>query len=188
MKLPFTLPIETERLILRSAEPGDTDALLTYHGDSEICRYLPYEPRGRDEVEKSMQRRLGFTEFKEDAEPFFLHVILKETGELIGDFVLFCRNDEAKQGEIGYVFSKKFQRKGYALEAAKKVMEIGFDGFDCHRIEAKCSAANVPSWKLMEKLGMRREALFIENEIFKGEWDDLMIYAVLQREWHEREA
>jgi RimJ/RimL family protein N-acetyltransferase len=134
-------------------------------------------------MEESMKRRLGFTEFVPDASPLFFHVWTKAENELIGEFLLFSKSVEARQGEIGYVLNKRFQGKGYAIEAAQAVMEIGFSAFNLHRIEAKCSAANHGSWRLMQKLGMRREAHFVENGIFKGEWDELMIYAILQREW-----
>ena len=183
--LPFEFPIETERLILRAPQREDYDQLFEYHSDAETCRYLPYEPRDHAKMEESMQRRLSFEGFEPDKNPLFFHVFTKETDELIGEFLLFSKSIEARQGEIGYVLNKKFHGNGYGIEAARAVMELGFSAFNLHRIEAKCSAANAASWKLMEKLNMRREAHFIENDIFKGEWDELMIYAILQREWHE---
>ena len=185
MKLPFELPLETDRLLLRLARADDVDALMDYSADPEVCRYLPYEPRSRDEIEKTMERRLGFTDFTPEGHPLFLHVELKEAGEMIGEFLLFSRNVEARQGEIGYVINPRFQGKGYALEAATALMDVAFKKADLHRIEAKCSAPNEASWKLMEKLGMRREAHFKEQSLFKGEWDELLIYAILQREWVE---
>jgi len=185
MKLPFELPLETDRLVLRLAREDDVDALVEYSSDPVVCRYLPYEPRDRKEIEKSMERRLGFTEFTPEGHPLFLHVELKETGEMIGEFLLFSRNVEARQGEIGYALNPKHQGKGYGLEAATALMDVAFKVGNLHRIEAKCSAANTPSWKLMEKLGMRREAHFKEQALFKGEWDELLIYAILQREWKE---
>lgn len=185
MKLPFELPLETDRLLLRLARADDVDALMDYSADPEVCRYLPYEPRSRDEIEKTMERRLGFTDFTPEGHPLFLHVELKEAGEMIGEFLLFSRNVEARQGEIGYVINPRFQGKGYALEAATALMDVAFKKIKLHRIEAKCSAPNEASWRLMEKLGMRREAHFKEQALFKGEWDELLIYAILQREWVE---
>lgn len=185
MKLPFELPLETDRLILRLAREDDVAALMEYSADPEVCRYLPYEPRDEGEIRKSMDRRLGFTEFTPDGHPLFLHVEIRETGEMIGEFLLFSRDVEARQGEIGYVLNPRFQGKGYAKEAAIALMDAAFKTANLHRIEAKCSAANAPSWGLMEKLGMRREAHFKEHAIFKGEWDELLIYAILQREWLE---
>ncbi|MCZ4272734.1 GNAT family protein [Maritalea porphyrae] len=185
MNLPFELPLETDRLVLRLPRADDVDALMEYSADPEVCRYLPYEPRERDEIEKTMERRLGFTEFTPEGHPLFLHVEIKETGEMIGEFLLFSRDVEARQGEIGYVLNPRFQGKGYALEAATALMDIAFKVGNLHRIEAKCSAPNQPSYKLMEKLGMRREAHFKEQALFKGDWDELLIYAILQREWRE---
>ncbi|MGJ8527676.1 GNAT family N-acetyltransferase [Maritalea sp.] len=185
MNLPIQLPIETERLVLRLPQLDDVDALMEYSQDADVCRYLPYEPRSRQEIEASMERRMGFTEFTPEGLPLFLHVELKETGEMMGELLLFSRNVEARQGEIGYVFNPRFQGKGYAFEAASALMDAAFKEANLHRIEAKCSAVNTSSWKLMEKLGMRREAHFKEQALFKGEWDELLIYAILQREWLE---
>ncbi len=188
MNLPFKLPIETERLVLRFPREDDMDALMKYSEDAVVCRYLPYEPRNRKEIVASMERRMGFTEFTPDGHPLFLHVDVKQTGEMIGELLLFSRDVEARQGEIGYVFNPHFQGKGYATEAAAALMNSAFTEANLHRIEAKCSASNEASWKLMEKLGMRREAHFKEQAIFKGEWDELLIYAMLQREWAELSA
>jgi RimJ/RimL family protein N-acetyltransferase len=54
-----------------------------------------------------------------------------------------------------------------------------------HRIYGRCDVRNHGSYKLMERMGMRREAHFIHNEIFKGEWGDEYIYAILEDEWRE---
>jgi RimJ/RimL family protein N-acetyltransferase len=112
-----------------------------------------------------------------------LAVVLKDTGKLIGELLLFMRSVEHRQGEVGYVFNPNYHGRGYATEAVKVIMHIGFETFHFHRIYARCDPRNAASWKLMERLGMRREAHFIHNEIFKGEWGDELNYAILENEW-----
>ncbi len=63
------------------------------------------------------------------------------------------------------------------------MLELGFGRVDLHRIFARCDVGNAASWRLMERLGMRREAHFREHAIFKGRWDEEFHYALLQREW-----
>ncbi len=67
------------------------------------------------------------------------------------------------------------------------MLRLGFDDLGLHRIIGRCDARNTASARLMERLGMRREAHFRENEWFKGEWGDELIYAMLDREWSERQ-
>jgi RimJ/RimL family protein N-acetyltransferase len=66
------------------------------------------------------------------------------------------------------------------------MLNIGFEIFHFHRIYARCDPRNTGSWKVMERLGMRKEAHLIHNEIFKGEWGDELIYAILENEWRTK--
>lgn len=179
----FDLPLETDRLILRRVRHDDFDELFPIHSDPEVCRYLPYGPRDEAAMKEAIEKRVALAEMTPGGEPLFLAVELKETGEVIGEVLLFYHHEEWRQGELGYVFSPKFHGKGYAYEATRAFMDAAFDQFNLHRISARCSAANIASWRLMEKLKMRREGDFREHEIFKGEWDHMYIYAILEDEW-----
>ena len=101
----------------------------------------------------------------------------------IGMVTLKWRSQKHQRGELGYIFDPTYHGQGYATEAAAAMLGLGFTEFGFHRISASCDARNTPSYKLMERLGMRREAHFIHNEFFKGEWGDELIYAILQSEW-----
>lgn len=179
----FDLPLETDRLILRRARHDDFSALFPIHSDPDVCRYLPYEPRDEAGMKEALDKRVALTELVPGGDALFLAVELKATGEVIGEVLLFYRHEEWRQGEVGYMFSPKFHGKGYAYEATRAFMDAAFDHFNLHRISARCSAANTASWRLMERLNMRREADFREHEMFKGEWDHLYIYAILEDEW-----
>jgi RimJ/RimL family protein N-acetyltransferase len=63
------------------------------------------------------------------------------------------------------------------------MLRLGFEGLGLHRIVGRCDARNRASAKVMERLGMRREAYFRQNEIVRGEWTDELVYAMLADEW-----
>jgi RimJ/RimL family protein N-acetyltransferase len=109
--------------------------------------------------------------------------VLKDVGILIGDFTLAWRSREHQLGEIGFELHPDHQGKGYATEATAVLLRLGFEELGLHRIIGRCDGRNLASARLMERLGMRREAHLRENELIKGEWTDELVYAMLASEW-----
>jgi RimJ/RimL family protein N-acetyltransferase len=179
----ITYPIETERLLIRPNIPGDLDAVHAFQSRDDVTRYIPWYSRSREEVAQVLEARKGMTDLVKDDDALVLAVVERASVALIGEIYLFLKSVEHRQGEIGYLIHPDYHGRGYATEASRAALRLGFDHFGMHRIAAQCDARNSPSYRVMEKLGMRREALFRENEIFKGEWSDLMVYAMLEREW-----
>ncbi len=180
-------PLKTNRLILRPFEPSDLDDLHAYRSNPEVCRYLYGEPATPEDSEERLKKSLTMGELTEEGQWLVLAVEFPEAGRVIGDVVLKWISEKDRQGEIGYVFNPEFQGRGLAREAAEAMLKIGFEDLKLHRIIAQCDPRNEPSWGLMERLGMRREAHFRQNEIFKGEWGDLFVYGLLDEEY-ERAA
>ena len=176
-------PIVTERLRLRPLTTADVDALLTYRGRADVCRYLPFEPMTRGVLLGRLRTDLSRTAITVEGQALTLGVELAETGRLIGDLVLFFRSREHAGGELGYVFHPEVAGRGYATEAARAMLDLAFGEFDLHRVIARLDPRNEQSAKLAARLGMRKEAHFVKNEIFKGEWADEVIYAILAQEW-----
>jgi RimJ/RimL family protein N-acetyltransferase len=110
-------------------------------------------------------------------------VILRETGQHVGEVSLFVQNAAHRGGEIGFVFHPEFHGRGYAAEASAQLLRLGFEELGLHRVIGRCDARNTASAKVMERLGMRREAHFRQNELVKGEWTDELVYAMLADEW-----
>lgn len=180
---PVTYPIETERLLIRPNVAGDLDAVHSFQSRDDVTRYIPWYSRSREEVRQALDARTLMTDLRNDDDALVLAVIERESGVLIGEIYLFLKSAEHRQGEIGYIIHPDYSGRGYATEAARAALKLGFEHFRMHRIVARCDARNEPSWRVMEKLGMRREAHLRENELFKGEWSDEIIYAMLDREW-----
>ena len=177
------LSLETERLHLRSFQDDDVQAFAAYRSDPEVARYQSWTtPYPADEA-------LLFVIGNKAATPgvpgewYQIAIELKEGGLLIGDCVFHILENEQRQAEIGYTLASKYQGLGYATEAVARLLDYLFGELRLHRVTAMCDVRNVRSSRLMERLGMRREAHFVENSWFKGEWSSEYVYALLRWEW-----
>ena len=189
-QVPFRpeYPLRTQRLLLRPYAHGDVDGLYAYQRLPEVHRYLYTEPRTRAEVEAIVAERAGLAVLTETDKAITLVAELAQTGELVGDCMLFWRSREHEQGEVGYVFNPAYHGRGLATEAVGALLRLGFEGLGLHRIAGHLDARNTASARVIERAGMRREAHLVENEFVKGEWADELIYGILRREWEARQA
>lgn len=181
-----TYPLRTERLLLRPMTDDDFEDLFAFQSDPEVTRYVTYDARDRDDMRTALEAKKRDTTVTNDGDRLSLAVTVPPAPTVIGEMNLFLQDVANRMAEIGYVFHPGYQGHGYALEAAREMLRVGFEDLRMHRMTARCDARNTASWKLMEKLGMRREACFVKNEIFKGEWADLLVYAMLDEEWAAR--
>jgi len=190
VELHPTYPVETDRLLLRPIDPvTDVDALHAYLSRDDVCAYIPPEPSTREQLaERYAQPERHRSELTEEGQVLALAVVLKETGRLIGDLVLFFHSEQHRHGEIGYVLDPSYHGKGYATEAARALLALAFDGpwtpHPLRRVTARIDAENPASAAVLRKLGMRQEAVLVENEWFKGRWSTEIDFGILDREWH----
>jgi RimJ/RimL family protein N-acetyltransferase len=178
-----TYPFLTERLALRPFEREDLDALHGMQSREDVTRYLYWSPRSRAETEQLLERVQAMTWIDDASHTIRLATVLRGTGELIGDVSLRLVSRDHRQGEIGFVMHPAHHGRGYATEASRVMLRLGFEEFGLHRVVGRCDARNAASARVMERLGMRREAHFRENEFVKGEWCDELVYAMLAAEW-----
>ncbi|GII82729.1 N-acetyltransferase [Sphaerisporangium siamense] len=171
-------------MLLRPFTMDDLDALYSFHSRPDVARFLYWDARTREETRAALKNKIGWAELREGGDALNIGAELRETGALVGDLTLFWRSAEHRQGEIGFVFHPDHHGRGLATEASREILRLGFEDLGLHRIYGRCDARNTPSARLMERLGMRREAHHVENEIFKGEWSDELVYAMLRREWN----
>lgn len=171
--------VETNRLVIRRYKKEDGQDLYEYLSDPEVVRYEPYEPFTKEAALKEAEKRA-------DMDCFYA-VELKETHKLIGN--IYLEKGEFETWEIGYVFNRHFQGKGYATEAAKALVDMAFSKWGARRLIAMCNPVNERSWKLMERLGMRRESVLRQNIYFNRDasgqpiWQDTYGYGLLKEEW-----
>jgi len=174
--------LQTDRLVLRPLERGDAAALHEYQSREDVARYHFWEPRSLAEILNKLDEWTEMTAVDAGG-TLACAICLRSSGDLIGDISLRVTDKEAKQAEIGFSLNPAFQGHGYAREAASAFLHHAFDEVGLHRVFGRCDARNSGSWKLMERLGMRREAHFREHALFKGGWDEEFYYAILKREW-----
>lgn len=178
-------PIRTERLLLRPLTSGDREALLAYRSIPEVCRYVPFEPMDLAEIDRRMSGMWAVTSLP-DKVGANLTLGVEFEGELIGDVILMRPAEPEGTAEIGYVFSPRVAGRGFATEACRPLLRLAFEDLGMHRVIGRLDARNTPSARVLERLGMRLEAHFVEDDWFKGEWTDTLVYAVLDREWRDR--
>jgi RimJ/RimL family protein N-acetyltransferase len=176
-------PIETARLTLRPFSAGDLDDLYAYQSRPEVARYLHWEARDRARVREALARQCAETALRAEGDWLTFAAAMRAAGKVIGEVGLKLVSREHRQGEIGFVFNPDHRGQGLATEAAEAMLTLGFGAIGWHRIIGTCDARNGPSARLMERLGMRREAHFRHSEMIKGRWADELVYAVLDREW-----
>jgi RimJ/RimL family protein N-acetyltransferase len=180
------LPLLTERLSLRPFTRGDVDAVYLYRQREDVTRHLFDAPMSREQCTELVQTRVGQTFLMADEDSIVLAIERRDDQHLLGEISLILRSAASRQGELGYLLHPDAQHRGYATEAAARVLELGFAGAGLHRIYARCSIHNLPSWHLMERLGLRREAHLREHVFIKGEWAEELVYAQLEEEWRAR--
>jgi RimJ/RimL family protein N-acetyltransferase len=173
----------TDRMQLRLYQADDLDAFADLHGREDVARYLPWPTRDREAAHKALTRHLGSTRLADDGDGVTFAAFDPESGRLVGEFVLFLRSVEHRGGEIGYILHPDFQGRGLASEGARAMLQLGFEMLGLHRIIARIEIRNTGSAAVLERLGMRREAVLVQNEWFKGEWSTEADYALLAEEW-----
>jgi RimJ/RimL family protein N-acetyltransferase len=179
-------PLHTERLLLRPFAPADLDALLAIQSRDDVARYLYWDPRTAAEVREVLDRKIRSTAIVAEGDSLSLAAVLRASGELIGDCSLTWVSAEHRQAEIGFIFHPDHHGHGYATEAAAVLLALAFGELRVHRVIGRLEARNAASARVLQRLGMRKEAELIENEHVKGEWQSEIVYALLDREWRER--
>jgi len=180
-------PVRTERLSLRPAESRDADATWQYRRLPEVNHWLTAAPTTLESFRRHFvePERLDKT------------LLIELDGVVIGDLMLAIEDawsqsevaDQAAgtQAELGWVLAPEHTGRGYAAEAVRALVDLCFRELGLRRVVAGCFADNVPSWRLMEKLGMRRETHTVRESLHRsGEWLDGYAYALLAEEWSSR--
>ena len=186
LRLPYELegPVETERLRIRTMAMRDVDDIHAYQSREDVCRYLPYMPRSRDEVADKVAQFSEAIAITGEGDYWQLAIERRaDPGRVIGDVYFSLKSTANAAGEIGWTLHPSHAGQGYMTEAAGAILEIAFAGIGLHRVVARLDPRNEASAALCRRLGMREEGYFVEDTWFKGEWGDTSMFAILAREW-----
>ena len=171
------LPLRTERLVLRPFRVGDEVAFAEAWADEDYASMLLTRTQNASEVAAMVRRRA------DPGDGTFLGLVVEHDGEVVGDSILILQGTGLSEGEIGWTIIPRHAGHGYATEAARAMLELGFEHYGLRRIVANLDARNDRSAALCERLGMRREVHRRGDFWSKGRWTDSYEYALLREEW-----
>lgn len=179
-----TWPVRTARLSLRAATPHDVEPTWQYRRLANVNHWITRAPITLDEYRAAFdhQDRLPKT------------LVIEHDGEVIGDLMLAVSDAWAQaevveqargvQAELGWALHPDHAGQGYATEAVRELIRICFEDLGLRRVTAGCFADNEASWRLMERVGMRREQYAVAESLHRsGAWLDGLGYALLADEW-----
>ncbi|MEA5118204.1 MAG: GNAT family N-acetyltransferase [Propionicimonas sp.] len=178
-------PLRTERLTLRPAELDDAAALWLHRGLPEVGRWLGWHPVDRADWDATYPSK------------YLDYLVVEHEGRVIGDLMLRVGDGWGQrevreqtlgvQAELGWTFDPAYGGRGLATEAVEALLAVCFDALGLRRVEAGAFAANEPSWRLMERVGMRRESFTVKESLHRElGWSDGVLYALLAEEWQAR--
>src|SRR5215469_10502288 len=178
-------PVHTGRLLLRRATRDDLDATWAFRRLPEVHDWLGAATVTYDAYRERYLREKRLADL----------LIVELDGRVIGDLMLKVEDgwaqeevaDQAKsvQGEIGWAFDPAFGGRGYATEAVRALIGLCFGPLGLRRLHADCFFDNEPSWRLMERLGMRRELHSVQESLHRTRgWLDGLSCALLADEWN----
>lgn len=182
------MTIETERLLLRPFQEGDAEDVFAYLQAPAVNCFADMKLNSLAEARAEVARRSGETEY-------YFAIVLKDTGAVIGEIEAYPESPNQDSASRKDTFSPcwmlhpAYQGKGYAYEAACAFFDYLFREKGARRIYAYTEDYNLASQHLCEKLGMRREGLFLEFVSFVNgpdgtpRYENTCQYAILKREW-----
>ena len=178
--------IETDRLILRPLKAEDVDDILPYHSDPDSIRYIPWDQRDRDFVIDWLTRAVTYLGIKEDQAGLLVAIVDKSSNKVIGQLNSAMTDRPNLTADVGYISNPEYRGHGFVHEALEALIDFLFLEEKVHRIIADIDIRNHDSIRVVERLGFRKEATYIENDYLKGEWCSMHLYALLSREWRSK--
>ena len=177
------MQIHSPRLLLRWLRPDDLEDFLEYRSDPAVLRYQSMSPMTREEavsfIKSQANKTLGQVGGYQQ-----IAIERKSDGKLIGDCALRLRAGEPRIAEIGYTINSRYQGQGYATEAARALIGEIFGALNAHKVAALVDVRNPASFRVLEKLGFRREAQLRKSyfDPIDGDWFDEYWYGLLREE------
>ena len=177
----MNLNFETERLIIRPVRLDDKVNIFEYRSDAETNKYQGWIPKTIEDVELFINRTAKRINMPETWFQFVL--VEKGSQKLIGDLGVHFWDKQNMQAEIGCTLNKNFHFNGYATEAIMRIIDFLFNELHKHRIITSIDPNNENSIRLVERIGFRKEAHFVESLFVNGIWVDDLVYALTEKKW-----
>jgi len=178
-------PVETARLLLREFRASDEADIHEYARDPQVSQWMEWGPNTPEMTRQVLALWLK-TQAQWPRPKVELAVQLKAESKVIGGIRLEIRDERIQTADFGYALRREYWGRGYATEAGRAILKVAFAVLQMHRVWAICDQRNRASYRVMEKLGMRREGEFKKDVWRKGDWRDSYLYAILAEEWTSR--
>ncbi len=180
------LSIQTTRLKIRHLELSDLSDFHIYRSNPEVTKYQSFDVMTIEQAEKFIIDN-STKQFGKAGEWVQYGIENVETSQLIGDCAIKLDLYDTRIAEIGITISHFEQKKGFAKEVLHGILTFLFTTKEIHRVVEIVDAENIASINLLKSLGFKQEGHFIENIFFKGKWGSEFQFAMLKREWDDRE-
>lgn len=177
--------LDTPRLRLRRFAAGDVADFVSYRNEEAVARYQSWETVTPSEAAEIVQQQ-SVLEPGTPGAWFHFAVTLRPDLNLIGDCGLYIDPYDPRLAEIGFTFASAHQGRGLASEGVRAVLRFSFEELGLHRVKAVVDRRNDPAVRLLRRVGMRQEALFLQHSWFKGAWCDEYVFALLATDWRKQ--
>ena len=174
---------ETDRLRIRRFRMDEAEAMAGYRSDPEVSRWVPWSPPYPVEKARELIGTAGARAGLERGAWSLMAIERRVDGALIGDCVVKLNGEDGQQALVGYVVDRAHHGHGYATEVVRGLVGVLFETHRLHRLSAYVCEENRVSQHVLEKVGFRREAHFVEGLLLKGAWVSEFLYAILRCEW-----
>ncbi|MDF2821396.1 MAG: N-acetyltransferase [Clostridiales bacterium] len=179
------IKLSTKRLELREFQTSDFEDVHAYGSNIDNIKYMIWGPNNEEDTRNFLEECIGWAE-KSPRLHYDFAITLKDSGQLIGGCGIYLNKDQT-EGMLGWILHKDYWKQGYMPEVGKRLLKYGFEELNLHRLYATCNAENYGSYRVMEKIGMRKEAHFIQNRYGRvgsdNKWYDEFHYGMLSEEW-----
>jgi len=169
--------LNTERLILRPYKVEDYDRVHAYGSVAEVSQYDVWGPNTEDDTRNFINDKIEKAS-KSPRYEFEFAVCIKESGLLIGGCGIRRESQTSRVANLGYIINPELQKKGYATEATRKLIDFGFKELDLKIIYATCDTRNTASYKVMERCRMKKVGLIEKHKKIRGEMRDMYRYEI----------
>jgi RimJ/RimL family protein N-acetyltransferase len=182
----MNLIAESPSLILRDLSPDDWPGVFAYTGDEAVSRYQAWAPHSERDAQAWIALSIA-ERLRTPRRMYYWGICRKDTDQIIGGLgIELLPEENAGSAEIGYSLRKDHWRLGFGKEALTAALKFAFQKTEIRRLVAHCREKNLASFRLLEKVGFRREGHFIEDVRVRGELMSSYWYALTRAEWSSR--
>jgi RimJ/RimL family protein N-acetyltransferase len=177
------IQLSTRRLLLRPLALADAETMFRYRSRADVSRYQIWRPVAESEASAFIQKQIGLT-LGARGTWFGLAITLRENGIMIGDIGLHFPENDSTQVEVGITLTPGYRHRGLAAEALSETCRFIFFDLNKNRVYASVDPRNKASIRLLERMGMRREAFMPGSMVIRGELVDDAVYGLKKPDFH----